>query len=163
MQTNLTWEKGIFSTLYKIYSNGEQVGSLKNKSFSLSGIGVLDNKEYLFQTKGFFKQKTEIVDAAGNRTIGEINYNNWMTKATITINDKTINWKYDNIWNTKWRVFNSEGIDIKYSGLSTGGQIESNINDALLLLSGLFVTNYYWQITIAILVAIFVPIMTTMN
>lgn len=163
MQTNLTWKKGVFSNLYKIYSNGEQIGNLKDKSFSQSCVGVLDNKEYIFQTKGFFKQKTQIFDAAENKTVGEINYNDWMTKATITINDKTINWKYDNLWNTKWSIFNSEGINIKYSGSSTGGQIETNIDDALLLLSGLFVTNYYWQMTIAILVAVFIPIWTTMN
>lgn len=161
MQTNLTWKKGVFSNLYKIYSNGEQIGNLEDKLFSQSGIGVLDNKEYLFQTKGFFKQKTQIIDTAENKTVGEINYNNWMTKATITINDKTINWKYDNLWNTKWSIFNSEGINIKYSGSSTGGQIDSNIDDALLLLSGLFVTNYYWQMTIFILIIVFVSIWTT--
>ncbi|SRR6056297_17229 len=163
MQKKLKWEKGVFSNLYKIYSNGEQIGNLKDKSFSQSGIGVLDNKEYLFKTKGFFKQKTQIIDTAEKKVVGEINYSNWMTKATITINDKTVNWKYDNVWNTKWSVFNSEGINIEYSGSSTGGQIETNIDDALLLLSGLFVTNYYWQITIVILVAVFVPILTTMN
>lgn len=163
MQTNLTWKKGVFSNLYKIYSNGKQIGNLKDKSFSQSSIGVLDNKEYLFQTKGFFKQKTKIIDTTENKTVGEINYNNWMTKVTITINDKTINWKYDNLWNTKWSISNSEGINIKYSGSSTGGQIETNIDDAVLLLSGLFVTSYYWQMTIAILVAVFIPIWTTMH
>jgi hypothetical protein len=161
MQTNLTWKKGVFSNLYKIYSNGEQIGNLKDKSFFQSGIGVLDNKEYLFQTKGFFKQMTQIIDTAENKTVGEITYNNWMTKATITINGKTINWKYDNLWNTKWSIFNSEGIKIQYSGSSTGGQIETNLDDALLLLTGLFVTNYYWQMTVVVLVAVFVPIWTT--
>lgn len=160
MQTNLTWRKGVFSNFYKIYSNGEQIGNLKDKSFSQSCIGVLDNKKFLFQTKGFLKQKTQIIDIVENKMVGEINYNNWMTKATITINNKTTNWKYHNLWNTKWSIFNSEGINIKYSGSSTGGQIDSNIEDPLLLLSGLFVINYYWQMTIVILVAVFVPIWT---
>jgi len=158
MQANFTWKKGAFSNLYKIYSNGEQIGDLKDKSFSQSSIGVFNNKEYLFKTKGFFKQKTQIIDTAENKMVGEIHYNNWMTKARITINDKTINWKYDNLWNTKWRIFNSEGINIEYSGSSTGGQIETNIDDALLLLSGLFVTNYYWQMTMVALLAVFIPL-----
>ncbi len=163
MQTKLSWKKGVFSNLYKIYSNGEQIGNLRDKSFSQSGIGVLDNKEYLFQTKGFFKQKTQIIDTADNKIVGEINYNKWMTKATITIDDKTINWKYVNLWATKWIIFNSEGINIKYSGSSSGGQIDSNVDDSLLLLSGLFVTNYYWEMTIAVMAGAFVPIWMTMN
>jgi len=163
MHTNLTWKKGFFSNLYKIYSNGKQIGNLKDKSFSQSRIGVLDNKEYLFQAKGFFKQKTKIIDTTENKTVGEINYNNWISKATITINDKTINWKYDNLWNTKWSIFSSEEFNIKYSGSSTGGQIETNIDDAVLLLSGLFVRNYYWQMTIAILAAVSGGLWTTMN
>jgi hypothetical protein len=163
MQTNLKWKKGVFSNLYKIYSNGEQIGNLSNKTLSQSGIGVIDKKEYLFQTKGFFKQKIQIIDTTVNKTVGEINFKNWRTKATITINDKTINWKSDNLWNTKWSIFNSEGINIKYSGSSTGGQIDSNIDNSLLLLSGLFVINYYWQKTIAALIPVFFLIWTTMN
>ena len=161
MQTNLTWKKGIFSNLYKIYSNGVQIGNLKNKWFSQSCISVLDNKEYLFKTKGFFHQKTQIIDTAENKTVGEISYNSWMTKATITLNDTSIQWKFDNLWGTKWSVFNSEGISIQYSGSLTCGQIDSTIDDALLLLSGLFVANYYWQMTIVIVVAVIVPMSTT--
>ena len=81
----------------------------------------------------------------------------WMTKATISIFDKTFIWKYENIWNTKWSVIDSEGNSINYSGDSTSGKIESTLEDDLLLLTGLFVTNYFWQITIVI---IFIPMWT---
>ena len=161
MQLKLKWKKNIFSTLYSIYSNGQLIGSLKDKTFSQTANGELNGKEYLYKTKGFFKQHTEIIDSSENKVIGEITYNNWMTKATISVNNKMINWKYDNLWNTKWSVFNSEGVNIKYSGSSTSGQIDSNVDDALLILSGLFVTNYYWQMTIVVLVAVFLPIWTT--
>jgi hypothetical protein len=160
MQTNLKWEKNFFSDLYCIYSNGQQVGILKDKTFSQTANGELNGKKYTFKTKGFFKQHTEIIDHIENKVIGEITYNNWMTKATILVDNKTIYWQYDNLWNTKWSIFNSEGIKIHYSGSFTSGQIDSNIEDALLLLSGLYVTNYYWQMTAAVLVAVFVPIWT---
>ena len=84
-----------------------------------------------------------------------------MTKASISLIDKSINWKYDNVWNTKWSLYDNDGIEIKYAGTSTSGQIESNTDDAVLLLSGLFVTNYYWQVSVAVMVAIFLPIWTT--
>ncbi|MBN2812612.1 MAG: hypothetical protein JXQ80_00975 [Bacteroidales bacterium] len=161
MQTKLTWKKNFFSNLYNIYANGQQIGNLKDKSFSQISNGEFNGKKYTFKTKGFFKQHTEIIDHVENSVIGEIIYNNWMTKATISIDKKSVNWKYDNVWNTKWSIFNSEGINIQYTGSSSKGQIDSNTDDALLLLSGLFVTNYYWQMTIAVLVAVFVPLWVT--
>lgn len=163
MQTQFSWKKSLFSNLYSIYSNGQQIGKLKNSTFSQTSSGEINGKEYIFKTKGFFRQHTEIIDAYENRVIGEITYNNWMTKATISIDNKTISWKYDNVWNTKWSIFNSEGVNIKYAGSSTKGQIDSNSNDELLLLSGLFVTNYYWQTTVAIIVVMVVPIWSSMS
>ena len=161
MKIRLNWEKEIFSSSYSIYSNNQLIGKLKDKTFSQSASGELNGREYIFRTKGLFKQHTEILDKAENRVIGEINYNSWMTKASISINNKEASWKYDNIWSTKWRIFDSEGIEIKYTGSSRKGQIDANTDDALLLLSGLFVTNYYWQWTIIIMVAVFVPIWAT--
>ena len=162
MQTNLTWTKGIFSNLYSFYQNGELKGKLKDKTFSQTANGELQGKVYRFKTKGLLKQRTEIIDSE-DKVIGEINYNTWMTKASITINGKVVNWKYNNIWNTKWSLFDTVGINIKYSGSSTKGQIDSNVDDSLLILCGLFITHYYWQMTVAILVAVIVPILTTVS
>lgn len=161
MKSNLKWKKQLFSSTYSIYSNNQFVGKLKDKSFSQKAIGEFNGKEYTFKTKGFFNQNTEIIDNEKNKVIGKITYSNWKTKATLSIIDKSIYWKYDNVWNTKWSLFDNKGIEIKYTGTSSSGQIESNTDDALLLLSGLFVTNYYWQMSIAVFVAIFVPIFTT--
>jgi len=151
MQAKFLWKKGIFSSTYNIFFNEQQIGKLKDKLFSQSSVGEINGKEYTFKTKGFFKQHTEIFDIQTNQPIGEISYNNWMNKAIITIQEKTANWKYKNIWNTKWEVTNKEGLKINYTGSSTKGKIESNTENDLLLLSGLFITNYYWQITIVIL------------
>ena len=158
MNTMLRWEKAIFSSTYRIYSNNQLIGKLKDRTFSQSADGELNGKEYIFRTKGLFKQHTEILDKAESKVIGEITYNTWMTKASLSFYDKKANWKYDNPWTTKWSIFDSEGIEIIYSGRSGKGQIESNSDDPLLLLSGLFVTNYYWQMTVVVVIAVFVPI-----
>ena len=160
MQNKFSWKKGLFSSLYKIYSNGQQIGILKDKMFSQTSNGEINGEKYTFKTKGIFKQHTEIIDNQEEKVIGQISYNNWMTKATISIFDKTFIWKYENIWNTKWSVIDSEGISINYSGDSTSGKIESTLEDDLLLLTGLFVTNYFWQITIVIIFIIFIPMWT---
>ena len=160
MQTHLEWKKGLFSTCYSIYSHGQIIGKLSDNTFNQSANGEMNGKRYHFKTKGFIKQKTQIREAPSNKVIGEITFDSWMTKADITVLDKKVKFKYDNLWNTRWRIFNSEGLEIKFAG-SSNGQIYSNTDDALLLLSGLFVSNYYLQITVSILVAVFVPILTT--
>jgi len=160
MQTKLSWKKNFFSGLYTIYSNSQQIGELKDVPFTQTATGELNGKKYIFKAIGFFKQRTDIIDVAENKVIGVITYNDWMTKASISVNNETINWKYDNWLSTKWSIFSSKGIKIQYSGSSTTGQIDSNVDDPLLLLSGLYVTNYYWQTTIAVLVAVFVPLWT---
>lgn len=157
---NIQWKKKLLSNTYSIYSNKQIIGKLENKTFSKKASGELNGKEYTFKTKGFLKQNTEIIDNKENKVIGEITYNTWMTKATISISKQSIIWKYDNAWNTKWSISNKAGIEIKYAGTSASGKIESNTDDALLLLSGLYVINYYWQMSIAVMVAVFIPILT---
>jgi len=160
MQNSFNWKKGIFSDTYRVYSSNQQIGELKNKTFSQSSIGEINGKSYTFKTKGFFKQHTEIVDNSDNSVIGEIAYNNWMTKAFLSINERKHTWKYENVWNTKWSIFESDKAVINYKGSSSSGQILSDIDNDLLLLTGLYVTNYYWQMTV-IIVAVMIPIIAS--
>ena len=157
MRTNLTWRKGLFSNTYSIFTNGTLTGELTDKTFSKYTPGELNGKKYTFRTTGIFKQHTEILDE-DNRVIGMIEFNSMMTRAAIIVNGRTISWRYDNLWNTKWRIYSPDGIEIKYSGSSTRGQIDGNTDEALLILSGLFVTNYYCQLTVVILLVVFLPV-----
>lgn len=157
MENKLNWKKDWFSDEYSVFSGEKQVGSLKDKFFSQTSNANMNGREYIFRTKGLIDQHTEIIDPAEDKAIGEISYNSWMTKATISLPDKTILWEYDNLWNTKWSLSGTDGIKIRYSGSSTNGEIDSNTEDELIILSGLFVTNYYWQMTIAILIIVFIP------
>ena len=43
---------------------------------------------------------------------------------------------------------------INYQGISIKGKIEIDSSDDLLIISGLFIKNYYWQATIALIVAV---------
>ncbi len=160
MQSIFHWKKGLFTSSYSIYSNNSLIGKLTEKALSQTSTGEINDKEYKFITNGFINQRTSILDKIENKKIGEIIFSNWMTKATLSIDKKTYYWRYENILNTKWRIFNAEGTEIKYNSSSTGGQIETNTDDSVLLLSGLFVKNYYVQITIAVLAAL-IPIWVT--
>ena len=164
MKTMLSWKRGAFSTTYQIYSDKGLIGQLENRSFKQSSEGQINKKKYTFRTKGVFKQETQILDADSNKAIGKITYNSMMTKATIELQDRTLYWKYDNGWQTRWRIFDDTHTLLKFAGRSTRGSIELEQADDLMVLTGLFVTNYYQQAMIAVLVAVFIPIwVTTVN
>jgi len=159
MKNNLTWSKSLFSSLYQIYSNGKQHGNLVDKPFSRTTKGMFNSKEYLFRNTGFFNQKTEIVDCSDNNVIGEIDYNSWRSKATVSINERTYLWKYDNFWNTRWSLSDPDGVSVRFNSSTTRGQIDAETEDGLLLLSGLFVKNYYLQKAfVVIFVAVIIPV-----
>ena len=162
MKTNLSWKRGTFSTTYKIYSDEQAIGELQNFTFKQISHGSIHQKKYSFKTKGLFKQETQILDGESERPIGNITYGSMMTKATIQLSGRTINWKYDNGWQTRWSLFDDQGIHMKFVGRSTKGTIECEELDDLLVLTGLFVTNYYQQAMIAVFVAVFIPIYVTL-
>ena len=158
MNTILHWKKGTFSTTCRIFSGEENIGELANYTFKKTAEGVIRNKRYLFRTKGLFKQETQIIDGESDQVIANISYNSMMSKATIQFTDRTVYWKYDNVWQTKWSLFDNQGIYMKFAGGHSRGTIEYEEEDDLLALTGMFVTNYYQQAMIAIMVAVFIPI-----
>ena len=162
MKTNLSWKRAAFSTTYQIYSNERSIGQLQNRSFKQISEGRINKKKYSFRTKGVFKQETQIMDGDSKKVIGNIRYNSMMTKASIKLEDRTLSWKYDNGLQTRWSLFNDQGTLMKFAGRATKGTIECEEVDELLVLTGLFITNYYQQAMIAVFVAVFIPIWVTL-
>jgi len=62
------------------------------------------------------------------------------------------------VWQTKWSVFDDNHLCIEFAGKFSKGTIEFEEDNDLLVLTGLFVTNYYRQAMVAILMAVFIPI-----
>ena len=162
MKNNLSWKRRTFSTTYQIFSDEQVIGELQNSAFKQTSEGILRQKKYQFKTKGLFKQDTSIIDVNRGMEIGKITYNSWKSKASIQFSDRTIGWKYDNRWHTKWSLYNEQGSIMKFAGGSSKGTIEFDNSDDLLVLTGLFVTNYYQQAMIAVIVAIFIPLWVTL-
>jgi hypothetical protein len=160
MKNNLTWTKGLFTNLYQIYSDGNRIGVIKERTFSQSAKASINGKEYLFRTRGFFNPYTEIIDCLSNQVIGKIEFNNWRSKATVFVNGRKIHWKHDNLWNTQWSLSDSGGIVMKFSSSTTKGQIDAQLDDGLLVLAGLFIKNYYLQTAFfVIFVAVIIPVL----
>jgi len=145
MNIFLNWKKGFFSNTYQIYNNGIQVGFLKLSTWSQKAKGVLKEREFEFITKGFLKQETTMLDSKTNSIIATISYNSWKSKAVIKkLSNEEYKWEFNNFWNTKWSLTNSY-IFINYHGSTTKGEINSSTDDELLLITGLYISNYYWQ------------------
>lgn len=161
MKSHFTWKKRLFSSLYRIYSKDTLIGNLDDKWLSRSAKGIINGKAYIFRSPICLRQHTEIIDCSDNKKVGTINYNGWMTRATISIGDKTTRWKYDNIWNTKWILFDKHSVVMSASQSTCNGQISSSTEDELLVLSGLFITHYYLQMTFVIMIIIIIPIWVT--
>ncbi len=145
MEKFISWKRGIFSKTYTFYSNNLVIGFLKIGSWSNKAKVSIKEKEYEFITKGFFKQETSIIDTKTNLIVGTIIYRSWKSKATIKLADGAeCNWQYTNFWHTKWSL-NKDLYFINYKGSSFKGEIVSYIFEDLLIISGVFISNYYSQ------------------
>ncbi|RRO17391.1 hypothetical protein [Flavobacteriaceae bacterium 14752] len=152
----LTWNKGFLSNTYYIKSNDQTVGKYNDKSLSNTSYATFKNKNYKFKAKGFFSQTTDIIDLSNDNIIGEITHNSWFNKAKICLNGKIYNFKTDNFWNTKHSIYDYENSLIKYSNSYTSGEINSNTDNDVLILSGLCAINYYWQVLFIVFILLIV-------
>lgn len=46
MNTKYTWKKGLFDCAYKLYSNNNLIGNLRDKTFSQTKEGEINGKQY---------------------------------------------------------------------------------------------------------------------
>ena len=147
MDYKFTWKKDFFNSSFRIFSYDQPQGSFESKFLSGDASAELFGKKYLFRTKGFFKPKTTVYDSLNNLKVAEINYRNFNYKANIKTQTNVYYWKYDNLWNTKWSLNSNERPIANYKESTTKGQAASITNDPFLILSGLFIGNYYSDMT----------------
>lgn len=162
MKTKLNWKRGAFSTTYQILSDERSIGQLENHTFRQTSEGRINKSKYSFVTRGVFKQETRIMDGDSRKVIGTIRYNSMKSRASIELPGRTLSWKYDNAWQTRWRICDEKQTLMEFAGRSFKGSIEFEQDDDLLVLTGLYVTNYYQQAMIAVFVAVFIPIWVTL-
>ncbi|HCT31157.1 MAG TPA: hypothetical protein DIW31_10605, partial [Bacteroidales bacterium] len=125
------------------FENGIQIGTLSFAMWTNKAKGILNDKEFEYRTKGFFKPETEIGDLKNGNIVGKITYNEWKTKATITLIDgRVCEWQYQNFWHTRWAL--NQGLYfINYKSSMLNGEITSHLPDEVLIITGLFVFNFF--------------------
>ena len=158
MQQFLNWRKGLFDSNYQLYTNDEIKGSLIFSSWKNNARGIA-LKNYYFTTQGFLNPITKISDENRNQ-IGVITYNNWKLKATITFeNLDHASWSYTNGWLSQWAITNHRDKRIQYHSATAIGTVYSDNDDELLLLSGLYIREFFSRTIILILIIILIPIL----
>ncbi len=95
--------------------------------------------------------------------MGKIEYNTWKRSATITYLDQSFHWKYDTPWQTRWSITDKHGVSTNFQGRQVKGSIEGPDLSEFIVLTGLFVTNFYMKSTMVIFLAIFVPIIASLS
>ena len=157
MKTILNWENELFTGACRIYSEDILVGYLNLRSCSQFSESELNGEKYLFKTQGFFKRETKIYKIENDTPIGKITYNTWMRKAKVEYSGKVYSWSFINVFSTKWILQNDEGFLISYNSSFSKGTIESDIQNSLLTLSGIFIRNYLSKTSVAFITSVFLP------
>ncbi len=159
MTTKLTWKCGFFKQTYEIFSGSALLGTFTDGTWKKKAVGELNGKKFEFKSSGFFKQTTEIIDKSSETTTGRIIYNTWGTKAEVELfSGSNFLWQYNNHWNTKWSL-SGEDLLIDYKGSASKGEITFEQMNEQLILTGLYVSNFYLQNTIVVAVAVLIPIL----
>ena len=154
--STLNWTKGVFDQNYRIQSGDSPIGHLKENFWGDGAEGEINDRQYRFKTKGFLNQSTEIIDTETGEVVGNISYNTWRTKAHVEYPEGTATWENANIWGSKYKLVDHEGNEIVYNPSLTKGTIDAGTYNGLLLLTGLYIANYYWQMTVIIMVMVVV-------
>ena len=145
METQYTWKTKLFSNRFEIYSYDKIAGEIKKEGWSRRVSGELNARKIVFETRGFFNYKTQIINTENNAEIGQINYQKWRAKSTIICDDKKYYWQFNNFFRTKWTLSNENGILVKYHSRGFKGFIISYSKDEILILTGFFIRNFMNQ------------------
>jgi hypothetical protein len=157
MKTILNWKNELFTGTCRIYSEDILIGYLIDKSWSQYAEGELNGEKYLFKTKGFFNRETQIYKVENDMPIGKITFNTWMRKAKVEYSGEVYSWSFINVFSTKWILQNDDGFLVCYNSSFSRGTIESDIQNSLLVLTGVFIRNYLSKTSVAFVTSVFLP------
>ena len=156
MEQILNWRKGLFDSNYQVFGNALLKFSLNFSSLKNSAIATTQQGIYLLRSEGFSNPETKILNNK-NEVIAIIRYDwlNFKAKISFTSGEE-FDWGFQNSWLSRWSLNNHKDKQIIYSSSTNSGQIHSNVDDDLFILTGLFVREYYSRILYAFILLILI-------
>jgi hypothetical protein len=145
METQYIWKTKMFSRKFEIYRYEDHIGTLKKREWTRRTTGEMNGKKFIFESKGFFKHETKIIDQEDNSVLGTIGYIFWKTKSKVIYRNKEYKWQYDSLFRKKWSLSNENGFLVRYHSQGFKGTIDAYTEDEALILTGFFIRNYLKQ------------------
>ena len=158
--TRLNGSKDFLGTSTELTESNQKIGVLKSEWFSDSTSLKLKEEKFKFEKQGLFSSDFLIKNIIENKVIGKIRYHSFKTKASIKIEEKEFVWTQKGFWGTQWILTdNNQTISTYKSDFLSGGKIETESDDYLLISIGLFTTNYYVRMMLVFFMIIMIPIL----
>jgi len=158
MEQVLYWRKGLFDSNYQVFDQQQLKFSMNFSSWQNSAIATTQSGIYLLKSEGFSKPETRILNNQ-NETLATITYDWLGFKARVVFaSGETLDWRYQNSWLSRWSLNNLKDKQILFSASAGNGNIHSNVNDDMLVLTGLFIREYYSRLLFVLIILIVILI-----
>lgn len=152
------WQRKFWRRPVRIFRESTRVGGLDYPSaFSSRATGRLDEKEFSFERKGFWKSTVFITDDEDQ--VSEVHLGTWGAGGSL---GGLLRWSA-NLWNSQWQWTNNAGDPVVTAAndnlLGTRGTIAladepMDADPRMLALAGLYVNTYFVEAG-ALLIMIF--------
>jgi hypothetical protein len=161
MEKYYTWNKGIFDSNYQIFEAGQITNTMFFDTWRSEAKAITKLQTYTFKDDGIYGTTTQIFNN-NHEIIGFITYNNWKTKALITLNSgENYTCDFINAWHSKWIITNHADKQINYDSSTSSGTAMANTDNELMLLIGLYVREHFIKmLLLLVLIVLFVPIIS---
>ncbi|MBO9672221.1 MAG: hypothetical protein J7577_02160 [Sphingobacteriaceae bacterium] len=161
MSKFINWKNDWFSRNFQLFVDGAQKGMITFSAWRSDAESMFEDKNYQFVNENFWQSRTKVIDRKTNQVVAIITYDNWKSKAIISLNNgEQYEWKSTGIWKRQFTVSNYKDEHIMYSSGSNSGSISSDTDNELLIIAGLFIKQVYNN-RAALLIACIVPVITT--
>lgn len=143
MDYDFNWNKDTLDSKYLVLSNGTLKYTLNFESWHNSAIATTQNGIFLFKTQAFGKTETLLVDNK-NEVLAAIKFNFSSLNALVKFTDGSeFKFVYRKNRITEWSLNNGIDKQVFYKANTGSGLIKSNVENELVILTGLYIKEYY--------------------
>lgn len=151
------WKRRILKETTEIFEEGKPLGVIRKNPWRERASASMYGHKYKFISRGQLKPKTVVYDEENEQELARIEYSTWCDKATIRYKGNEYEWKFNNLWLTKWSL-SRDGEVVAGSVSETKGNLQASTADDVLILSGIFLTNQVTEITLIGVIAALIPV-----
>lgn len=143
MDHEFNWKKDTLDSKYQIFSKGLLKYALNFESWHNSAIATTQNGIFLFKTQTFGNTETLLVDNK-NVVLAAIKFNITSFNAVVKFTDGgEFKFVYQRNRITEWSLNNGLDKQVFYRANTGSGLVKSNIDNELIILTGLYIREYY--------------------